>query len=313
MSTIMQREIKRCFGNIKFDHIIHFTGYEDYVAEVFKEMNAKLHIWVHNDMKAEAEVKNNYNIHSIQSTYDAAQTIAVVNDSVKEVLLESYFTDANKKKVISVHNTVNSQDIHFRANLEEEYLTDELNEILDDKGNIKFINIGRFSPEKGHVRLIDAFSRIKENNPNLKATLFIIAGYGVDYSKVVRAKEHSTFSKDIYLFENINPFPILKKADLMVLSSYHEGLPMVFFESLALSVPILSTAIPGPKEFLESGYGYTCENSTEGLVNGMQDFLDGKFTQKIKELSEFNHNAIDEFESIFTHSKKLKEKNLKIL
>ena len=299
ISNIMRREIDRCFGNIKFDHIIHFTGYDAFVSEVFKEMDAKLHIWVHNDMKAEAEVRNNFNVHSIESTYDAAQTIAVVNDSVKEMLLESYFSETNKKKVISVHNTVNTKEVHLKASEKEEYLTDELNEILNDQENIKFINIGRFSPEKGHVRLINAFSKVKENNPKLKATLFIIAGHGIDYPKIVATKEHSKFSADIYLFENINPFPILKHANLMVMSSYHEGLPMVFFESLALDVPILSTAIPGPKEFLESGYGYTCENSTDGLVNGMQDFLSGEFTQQIKELSEFNDNAIDEFESIF--------------
>ncbi len=307
LSTIMQREIKRCFGNVKFDHVVHFAGYEAYVAEVFKEMDAKLHIWVHNNMEAETRLKNNYNVYSIQSTYDVAQTIVVVNDSVKEVLLISYFNDNNKKKVVTVQNTVNAKNIIFKANQEEEYLTDEINEILDNKENIKFISIGRFSPEKGLERLIDAFDRLKNQNPDLKASLFIIGGYGNDYSKVVQAKEHSESKNDIYLFKDINPFPILKKSDLMVSSSYHEGLPMVFFEALTLHVPVLSTAIPGPKEFLESGYGYTCENSTSGLISGMQDFLDGKFTQQMKELSEFNKNAIDEFESIFDNPKDIRQ------
>ena len=67
-------------------------------------------------------------------------------------------------------------------------------------------------------------------------------------------------------------------------------------ESLILDVPILSVNIDGPREFLEQGYAYLVENSEQGLLEGMDKFINKDYGQ-IKEFNakEFNENAIQEF------------------
>ncbi len=51
-----------------------------------------------------------------------------------------------------------------------------VNHILNSPG-MKFITIGRFSPEKGHFRLIDAFEEFHKSYPD--SSLIIIGGLGV--------------------------------------------------------------------------------------------------------------------------------------
>ncbi len=51
-----------------------------------------------------------------------------------------------------------------------------------------------------------------------------------------------------------NPYPYLKAADLVVLSSFWDALPTVLIESLALGTPVVSTACSdGPGEILQEG------------------------------------------------------------
>lgn len=107
-------------------------------------------------------------------------------------------------------------------------------------------------------------------------------------------KQHVIIIKSIS-----NPYPILSKCDTFVLSSYYEGLPMTIMEALILSKKVISTSIPGPKEFLEEGYGYLVDNSEDGILNGMNDDKDNKLTNLKKfDAEEFNEKALKEFEEL---------------
>ena len=93
-----------------------------------------------------------------------------------------------------------------------------------------------------------------------------------------------------------NPYPILKKCNLFVLSSYYEGLPMTIMESLILNIPILSVDIEGPRAFLSQGYAYLVEESKQGLLEGMQKYMKKDMPECKKfDAEEFNQKAIEEF------------------
>ena len=86
--------------------------------------------------------------------------------------------------------------------------------------------------------------------------------------------------------------------DAFILSSTYEGLPIVFFEMMQLDMPIISTDIPGPSEFLKQGYGLVVENSTEGLLNGMQQAALDKIPKLKYDFDVHNLNAIQQFYKI---------------
>jgi CDP-glycerol glycerophosphotransferase len=71
-------------------------------------------------------------------------------------------------------------------------------------------------------------------------------------------------------------------------------------EALILNKPIISTNIAGPYEFLNQGYGHIVENSEEGLLQGMNDFAQGKITDLIPfDAEKFNQTAIEEIKALF--------------
>ncbi len=48
-----------------------------------------------------------------------------------------------------------------------------------------------------------------------------------------------------------NPYPLIKRAEVLILSSDHEGFPLVIVEALFLGTPVVSTNCPsGPHEIL---------------------------------------------------------------
>ncbi|VAX40342.1 hypothetical protein MNBD_PLANCTO02-3088, partial [hydrothermal vent metagenome] len=52
----------------------------------------------------------------------------------------------------------------------------------------------------------------------------------------------------------MNPFPLLKQAQLFCLPSLFEGLPNTLLEAMVCRVPVLSTDCPhGPREILKQG------------------------------------------------------------
>ncbi len=291
LKEVFEREIKRVFYNLDFNYVIHFPGYEAYIADMFKNMDSKKIIYIHNDMAKEYELRENFNYFSIKGFCDIADLIRPVNNRLSQIIKESpLIEESQEDKVVTAHNLVDEKNVLDSAKKHEEYMTDELMDVLNDNNIVKFINIARFSPEKGLPRLIEAFLVVQKKNPKQKMKLILVGAHGTDSQRILNQA-----SNDILVFSNINPFPILKRSDLFVLSSYHEGLPMVFFEAITLGVPILSTNISGPKEFLEQGYGNLCENSKEGIINGMQMYLDGKLLKNTKSLDEFNKNAYEEF------------------
>ena len=69
---------------------------------------------------------------------------------------------------------------------------------------------------------------------------------------------------------------------------------MVIMEADTLDVPIVATDIESTKNMGYFG-GYLVENSQDGLLKGMLDFVDGKVKPLNSDYEEYNKKAIDEF------------------
>lgn len=280
LSIAYKREIKRHFYGIKFEHVIHFNGYENHILGLITQFDARKSIFVHNDMVQEIETRNNQNIYMLKWAYNVCNNVISVSEDIVE---PTYKISGKRDNIKVISNFHNHDSVVIKGDMSIEFQKDTeifcphpdgVNYILNSPG-IKFITIGRFSPEKGHFRLIDAFEAFHKNYPESK--LIIIGGLGTLYGKTVQKVKMTDCWNSIVLIKSMkNPMPILKKCNLFILSSIYEGLGLVMLEADSLGIPVFSTDVHGPSNFLKHYGGHLVEDSTEGILQGMYDFADGK-------------------------------------
>ena len=102
----------------------------------------------------------------------------------------------------------------------------------------------------------------------------LLVGNGENLEKINNFILKNKFQKKIKLILNKNnPYPFIKIADVVILSSIYEGLPNVLLEGICLNKLIISSDCPtGPKEILDNGKG--------GILFKTGDFKD--LSKKIK-------------------------------
>lgn len=303
LHRLFQREIDRYYWGANFSHVIQFDGYGKNVTMLLGEMQASKTIFVHNDMLNEMATKHYQHRPTLKYAYRLYDKVAVVSQDIIQPTIE---ISEKSENVVVVNNLEDPDGIKIRAEQDIVFENDTecrtynpggIEGVLRCGGK-KFISIGRFSPEKSHARLLEAFDLFCEKYPDTQ--LIIIGGHGNLYNSTVKFVKKMKFYRNITIIKSIrNPMPILKRCDLFVLSSLYEGLPMTIKEADILGVPVISTDIPGPRSFLKQYHGYLCENSVEGLIQGMNDFMNGKVKTLTIDYAEYNQNALKEFENLF--------------
>ncbi len=132
----------------------------------------------------------------------------------------------------------------------------------------RIVTVGNLTEQKNHKLLLNSFARMGIAKSRL---MFVGDGKGRE-SIILQARELGIDDKIILAGFQADPTPFYKTADLFVLSSDYEGLPLVVIEALACGLPIVSTDCPsGPSEILVNGrYGHLVPVGDENsLTNAM--------------------------------------------
>lgn len=297
-----QRMYKSWFGHCEFGYAIHYPGYEKDIINLFQQASTKNVIFVHNDMVGELKLKGNQHGPSLRRAYHTYWRVAAVTSDIYKPTLE---LGKNEKNIRVVNNCHDYQAVRERAECEISFESDtvctvsveKLKEILNSKSR-KFINIGRFSKEKGHSMLMKAFNRYYSENPD--SYLIIIGGYGTLYEQTVAQAGSLPAGSHIVIIKSVaNPMPILKKCDMLVLSSLYEGLGLVLLEADTLGIPVFSTDVPGPQGFMKEYGGYLVQPDEDGIYEGFRAFEEGRIKPMLVDYEAYNQHAIQQFEQLF--------------
>ena len=301
VKRIFEREMQRYYPNLNFDAVINFDGYGSDQTLMFAYANANNSIWVHNDMVQEIKTRSNQNFNSLKEAYNNYDNVIVVSEDLIGPTSEISGKEENIKVIHNINyfnGIIDKSNKELKLDDTTEIVTSNPNGIegvLESKGK-KFITIGRFSPEKGHMRLMNSFDKFCNDYPD--SQLIIIGGHGVLYEKTVELRENLKYGDNITLIKWIsNPMPILGKCDLFILPSFYEGWGMVIMEADTLSVPVIATDVVGV-QWMRDYNGYLVENSDEGILQGMYDFMNGKVSTLDIDYEKYNQEAIEDFYSI---------------
>lgn len=296
LKKYFERKIKINYGNSKFDSAIQYSGYGDNIIRMFASMNCKTSIFVHSDMTQEIKVRKNQNYAVLSNCYNEYKNVFIVSDKLYE---PTRLIAGEKANIICLNNVINKEsivekslkEVTFDENTESNISLGKLNKILNSK-NKKIISIGRFSKEKGYKRLIQAFDTLETNS-----YLIIIGGFGPEYDSLLELQQKCKSKDRIIIIKSMsNPFSILRKCDVMVVSSFYEGLPMVILEAIALNIPVASTDIESIKNFFNKfGGGYIMGNSYEGICEGLK-YIESNQVERINiDVDKYNKEIIDKF------------------
>lgn len=131
------------------------------------------------------------------------------------------------------------------------------------------VAVGRLVRVKGYDVLIDALALVRKTIP---AQLTILGEGPLEMDLKARSERLGLAGAIEFAGFQSNPYPYLKHADLFLLSSRYEGLPLVVLEALALGQHVVASDCPGGiREILEgiSGAWLVPHSNVPALAQGI--------------------------------------------
>ena len=307
MNHILQYEKQRLYNGMHVDHVIDFRGYVFLNIWLFCQFQCKKTIFVHSDMIQEMKNKNNQHPWTLEYAYQHYNNVAVVSEGIKDSTIAISHKSDN---IVVCENIIDYKTIENKG--KQEMTFDDHSEISVDKqlfiqkmnnSCFTFVNVGRFSKEKGHFRLLEAFKQVHQQFPDTQ--LLIIGGYGKLYSSLMKKINKYGLNECVFLVKNLsNPLPLVKQCDGFVLSSFYEGFGLVLAEANILNIPIISTDIVGARGFMKKYKGCIYPNNTDGIYQGMLDLYHRKVEIIDVDYQQYNQEAIEQFYSLIDEKSK---------
>jgi len=143
---------------------------------------------------------------------------------------------------------------------------------VEPLGEIRVLNVGRLSPEKGQRTLIEAIAALLPELPGLHLWF---AGVGPLEGSLRDTARTLAIDERVKFLGYIADMPALyRDVDLVVQSSLTEGLPNVMLEVAYLGVPVVATNVGGTSEVIEHGRtGWlVAPGSVQALAAGIREF-----------------------------------------
>lgn len=169
-------------------------------------------------------------------SYNAFNRIICQTEYMKRSLIKGY--SINSAKTVIIPNPVINTDL--------------IKSTSKDDGLFKLILVARFTPEKGHDRLIDIFSSLPDNYQ-----LSMVGDGRLKDEMIQKVKTLGLTNRVKFYGEIKNVHEVMAEHDLLVLSSFTEGFPNVVIEALSIGLPVVCFHVSGTRELITDGFnGY---------------------------------------------------------
>lgn len=282
VDSAYKREFRRIFGQPQPGTIfIDFEGYSRFWNALFGRgipESASNGVVLHNQMDLEREARFPYLAEIIRNYrhYNGISSVATAISDDNHAAARHL--DVPLKVIPTVlHNTIDTDKIVAAAGNGVSHW-DSFPDAYP-----KIVTAARLSPEKNQSLMIEAMRTLVKTHSSAK---LIILGDGPSMS-TLRSQVHNYELDDVVHFAGFerNPMPTIKDSDVFVLTSKHEGQPMVIFEAMVLGLPVVTTPVPGCVEALGFGSGAITEYDAGQVAEDIISVL------KRSEPVSFDHDA----------------------
>lgn len=204
---------------------------------------------------------------TIEKCYGKCAKIIALSDEWKEKL--SLIVDESRITVIPNYSVIH-----------ETALT---NKMHDDEGLINILFLGELGTRKGVYDIPDIALKLKNKCERINTSpdgmrvnpRFILAGAGSEEDeRGIKDKIGQLNVQDMFFFpgwiRGDEKDVMLKNADIFILPSYNEGMPMSILDACGYGLPVISTVVGGIPKLVRNGdNGFLYEpGDTDGIAEG---------------------------------------------
>lgn len=216
----------------------------------------------------------------VKFLYNKADKIVGVSEEISNDLVKSFGVKSNN--VETIHN---GYDISKIRNLANQELDNNEKALFADSQNI-VVNMGRLEQQKAQWHLIRAMQDVKKEFKDVK---LLIIGDGSQKERLASLIRELKIEDVVNLCGiKDNPFKIISRSRVFVMSSLFEGFPQALPEAMCCGVPCVATDFKtGLREIMDP-LGKICGNVSKitfadyGIITPL---CDGKFRRADLELT----------------------------
>lgn len=225
---------------------------------------------------------------------------------------KEFFDNRNIEKfghIIFVSNEYRKEFLRLYPNLKDRCLV--LNNFIDTKNILEkskekikekkptnkklFVFVGRLDDDAKKVgRAILLTKEIKEME------LWLV-GDGPDRKKYEDlVKKEKVTSRVKFLGRKKNPYPYMKMADYILMTSDYEGFPVIYLEAITLQKPLITTIdVSDDKLQIGKDYAYIISKDQKEMTKQIKEII--KKTSKVKkiDIEKLQSTRMDDFEKLF--------------
>ena len=213
------------------------------------------------------------------------------------------------KHIIFVSNEYRKEFLRLFPNLEEKTLV--LNNFIDtenikkeskakitekkQKGKKLFLFVGRLDDDAKKIgRAIRLTKKIKEIE-------FWMVGDGPDrkiYEEMIKKEKLEDRVK--LIGRKKNPYPYMKQADYILLTSDYEGFPVIYLEAITLQKSIITTIdVSDDKINMGKDYAWIVSKEEKKMVKQVQEILKENKKPKKIDVEKLQSTRMEDFEKLF--------------
>lgn len=127
------------------------------------------------------------------------------------------------------------------------------------------LTVASLTPHKGHLHLLHAATAVLKNYPDVR---FIFVGDGPEKEKLHSFARDNGFAENLHfagIATDVRPF--LEAADIFVLPSLREGMPISIVEAMAHRLPVIASDVGGiPEVVVEGQTGFLIKPGDHGAM-----------------------------------------------
>jgi glycosyltransferase involved in cell wall biosynthesis len=271
----------------KFDFSASYATYSKMSAFTAQTSSINNVLWAHADylelFNGDTEkVKNFFSNLNVQRF----KHIVFVCKSGADAFIKTFPT--LKERVIVCNNLIDYNKIYNLSN----------SKMDEAKTAYTFVNVGRHDEKQKKLsRIIEATKRLKNENYNFKVWFIGSGEDTVEYKKLVKKYKLGSYIE--FLGAKKNPYPYMKLADCVILSSDYEGYPVVFNEARVLNKPIITTNVSDALSDIQNKYGIVTNKTEEDIYNAMKEFIKNGYTINEQfDAQKYNNIIMEKIENI---------------